>query len=127
MLWSDIYATGNTAVDAEHKEIFSLVGKLGGAKGNIGESIDFLVSYVGRHFAHEERLMDESGYAKVAEHKAQHKAFAEAAVKFKEKIMKEGESLNLNMEVNKTIVDWLTAHIMNSDKALATHYKSWKK
>jgi len=132
MLWSNIYETGNPDVDAEHKEIFSLVGKLGGSsaadrKEKLEAAIDFLTNYVVRHFAHEERLMDQSAYPKAAEHKGQHKAFAQEAVKFKQKILSEGDSLNLSLEVNKTIVDWLTAHIMNSDKALATHYKQWSK
>jgi len=132
MLWSSIYETGNPDVDAEHKEIFSLVGKLGGAssadrKEKLEGAIDFLTNYVTRHFAHEERLMDESAYPKSAEHKGQHKAFAQEAVKFKQRILSEGDSLNLSLEVNKTIVEWLTAHIMNSDKALASHYKQWSK
>jgi len=117
-------------VDKDHKEIFGLVGELLEDKFDsraerINTAIKFLIDYVSKHFAREERLMDESNYPQAAFHKKEHSDFARVAVELSKKVEGNLENIDLSLEVNNVIVAWLTKHVMGSDKSLAQHYQSW--
>ena len=131
MVWTKSYETGNSIVDKEHKEIFALVSKVldnafANRKEKINASIDFLTKYVFEHFSNEERLMNESDYPETEEHKKQHSDFTQSIGKLKEKIKIEGDTMEIGIEVNETIVDWLIEHVLGSDKKLANYYKQWQ-
>ena len=131
MLWNSNYIIGNDQVDAEHKEIFGMVDKLlmddfRNRPEKIKTTVDFLVDYVGRHFSHEERLMEESDYHKKEEHVKQHRDFVKTVTALVRKIERNLDSIDLVLEVNNVIVNWLAEHVMGSDKLLANHYKAWK-
>ena len=130
MLWNDNYLVGNEVVDNDHKEIFGMVDRLleddfKGRPDKIKTVVDFLVSYVARHFSNEERLMEESGYRKMGEHVKQHRDFVKTVEAFVAKIEGDLDNINLSMQVNEVIVDWLAEHVMISDKAMIDHYKKW--
>ena len=130
MLWNSNYEIGNALVDSEHKEIFGMVDKLladdfTGRPDKIKSTIDFLAGYVVRHFDHEEQLMDESSYSDADTHINQHKDFVKTVGELVERIEGNLDSINLSLEVNKVIVDWLAEHVMVSDKALVNHYRDW--
>ncbi|MCL2839635.1 MAG: hemerythrin family protein [Defluviitaleaceae bacterium] len=145
-LWNETFATGNETVDADHKEIFELVEQVMSTsfknkKEKVKTSIEFLADYVVRHFATEEGLMDESDYPHTETHKKEHADFLKVATKLHEdfvndnyalgeeegkgEIETEAQVLHLSLEINKTVVAWLTKHVMGSDRALADHYKKW--
>ena len=137
-LWNSVYETGNELVDNDHKEIFALVGEVLASvnmsrANKVKTGINFLAEYVVRHFANEERLMDESDYPETAEHKKEHADFLIVATELKNKIDNDTfvieatdlSYINLSIELNKTIAGWLVAHVMGSDKKLANHYRKW--
>ena len=137
MVWNNSLNTGNQRVDQEHKELFNMVTKmleldtdqigdkhLAERKGKIENAVKFMGDYTVKHFAHEEELMTECKYPSKAEHVAEHKAFFPVFEDLKKKILDEGATLAISLEVNSVLVKWLTNHIMNSDKKLAAHYKS---
>ena len=135
MEWNESLETGNLVVDNEHKELFKLVkqmldagmsGELTSAKRTekVESAINFLGDYAKRHFAHEERLMDESSYPGKSVHKAQHEGFMPVFAGLKEKLLSEGSSLNVAIDVNRALVNWLTKHIMSTDKEFADYYKA---
>ena len=130
MLWNSNYEIGNALVDSEHKEIFGMVDKLleddfTGRPDKIKSVIDFLASYVLRHFDHEEQLMDESSYPDKDTHVKQHRDFVKTVEAFVKKIEGNLDSIDLSLEANKLIVDWLANHVMGSDKALVDHHRVW--
>ena len=130
MLWNSNYEIGNALVDSEHKEIFGMVDKLladdfTGRPDKIKSTIDFLAGYVVRHFDHEEQLMDESGYPDMGSHAAQHRDFVKTVGDLAERIEGNLDSIDLSLEVNKVIVDWLAEHVMGSDKAMINYYRAW--
>jgi len=132
MVWSAEYETGNDLVDKDHKQIFELVKNvLDGAYLNRKEKVDmaigFLAEYTLRHFANEERLMKESSYPGMDEHKRQHSDFAESVILLQKKVKDEGDSMDLSIEINRAVVDWLVKHVLGSDKRFTTHYKNWLK
>lgn len=138
-LWNSSYETGHALVDNDHKEIFGLVEEVLTSsfltrKEKVQTSLQFLAKYVVRHFANEENLMAECDYPESDAHKAEHKAFTDVATALLERFGDDGyilgentdeNSLHLSMEINKTVVGWLSKHIMGSDKKLATYYRDW--
>ncbi|MCL1881478.1 MAG: bacteriohemerythrin [Oscillospiraceae bacterium] len=131
LLWNQSYETGNISVDNEHKEIFGLVEKILNEKfesksEKIKKAIAFLANYTVRHFQNEEKLMEESNYPRTAEHKQQHADFVVTVGELQEKLRIGTEELNLSLIVNEVIVNWLTEHIIGSDKAMAKFYKEFK-
>ena len=130
MLWNENYLVGNEIVDKDHKEIFGMVDRLleddfEGRPDKIKTVVGFLADYVGRHFKNEEKLMVESGYRRMAEHIKQHQDFVKTVEAFVAKIEGDLDNINLSMQVNEVIVDWLAEHVMISDKAMIDHYKKW--
>jgi hemerythrin len=130
MLWNKSYETGNLEVDNEHKQLFALVQKvIDAAFTNRDEKIEttmnFLADYTIKHFAHEERLMDESSYPEAVTHKTQHKNFLSSVGELRERIRGENDTLKSSLDINKVIVDWLTEHVLGSDRLLANHYRKW--
>ncbi|MCL2215958.1 MAG: bacteriohemerythrin [Defluviitaleaceae bacterium] len=130
MVWSSKYETGNEIVDNDHKEIFGLVKKVldeafANRKEKVDTSITFLVEYTLRHFNNEERLMEMFDYpADEADiHKKQHSNFAKSVTALHEKIREQGDTMDIGIEVNNTIVDWLIKHVLGSDMLLAIHCK----
>ena len=129
--WSKDYELGHQVIDAEHKEIFALVQnvfdiKTGTRKEKVDEIVSFLINYTVQHFRNEENLMAQSAYPQTELHKKQHSDFAQAATDLHKRIMDEGDTISISVEVNKTVVDWLITHVLGSDKLLADHYKQWK-
>jgi len=139
-LWNKSYETGNELVDNDHREIFGLVEKVLNSsftsrKEKVATAVEFLANYTVTHFANEEKLMDESSYPKSDEHKKQHSDFLEVATELKEKFEKDGytigeeqsdtDVLHFSLEINKTVVSWLTQHVIGSDRDLADHYRLW--
>ena len=130
MLWNNNYLVGNEIVDNDHKEIFGMVDRLleddfAGRPEKIKTIVDFLVGYVARHFKNEEKLMAESGYRRMPEHVKQHEDFVKTVEVFATKVSGDLDNINLSMQVNEVIVDWLAEHVMISDKAMIDHYKKW--
>jgi hemerythrin len=138
-LWNVSYETGNEIVDNDHKEIFNLVedvlsSSLMPRKDKVESAITFLANYVARHFANEEKLMTEPAFPQMAEHKKEHADLLAVAVGLQKKFINDGyllgelnenNDLHLSMEINKTVITWLTKHVMGSDKKMAEHYREW--
>jgi len=130
MVWDKSYETGNVEVDNEHKQLFTLVQRVIDAaftnrEEKIETTMNFLADYTVKHFAHEERLMDESSYPKTDEHKAQHKNFLNDVGEMWKRIKVENDTLKSSLDINRVVVDWLIEHVLGSDKMLADHYRKW--
>ena len=130
MLWNESYMVGNEKVDSDHKEIFGMVDKLleddfGGRPEKIRSVVKFLMDYVAKHFEREEALMAESSYPGAEGHKKIHSDFVVRVGAFAKRLEDELDSVDLSMEVNVLIVDWLAEHVMISDKSMIDYYKKW--
>jgi hemerythrin-like metal-binding protein len=106
-------------MDQEHKRLVEIINNLYGAmrqgKGNevIGPILDGLVEYTRTHFAHEERLMKEAGYAAREEHKREHDSLTGQVLEIQNKYR---SGAVLSLEVMSFVKDWLVNHIQGSDK-----------
>ncbi|MCL2216214.1 MAG: bacteriohemerythrin [Defluviitaleaceae bacterium] len=130
MIWSKKYETGNTQVDNEHKEIFKLVQDvidvtIGNADATVEDAIDFLANYTVHHFKHEENLMHKSNYSEMAVHKKQHDDFVAEVLALRERVKNESDTSKNNLDIKKVVVNWLTDHVLGSDKVMADYYRKW--
>ena len=117
--WNDSYATNIKSFDREHQHLVKLLNQLHQAmsegKGQevMGKILDDLISYTATHFAHEERVLKQHGYADFDAHKAQHEALKEQ-VSTLQQDFKAGRTM-ISVKVLNFLKQWLTEHIMGSD------------
>lgn len=128
--WDQSLSVGIDEIDNQHKELFNRVNALldacnqGKGKQVVGEIIDFLGDYVITHFGAEERYMQQYNYPDYDAHKAMHDGFIDSFGQLKKKFESEGPGIQLVLQTNRTVVDWLIKHIGNTDKALGAFLKT---
>lgn len=123
LLWGPMLEVGVKEIDTQHRKLVDLANELsdaqvaGKAKDVLGKTLSELVRYTVTHFSTEERLMDQHKYPAAADHKQQHKDLVKTVSDFKAKFDKGDAALSL--EIMHFLRDWLTKHIMSTDKAFA--------
>jgi hemerythrin len=119
-IWNDSYKTGISTIDTQHKKLVDLINELHDAmtkgQGNqvIGKIVNELVNYTITHFAAEERLMKQAGYADFDAHKKIHDDFT-AKVRDMQKSLADGQKM-MSLQVSTFLKEWLSGHIMGTDK-----------
>ena len=122
MEWSDRFRLGHRRIDSDHRKLIALINQLTEAMSKragqqvCGEVLDELVTYFQTHFATEEQLMAAHNYAHSMEHKAEHAEFVEKVLELKSKF--DAGSVTLSISLLNFLREWLTNHILVTDKAL---------
>jgi hemerythrin-like metal-binding protein len=120
MEWNEKFITGVREADEQHKRLVDLINELYDAmsQGKGSEVIDKilyeLAKYADYHFKTEEGLMSKYGYPELEQHKREHEAFTKKVQEFIES--RKGGSLTLTMKVMNFLKEWLTNHILGTDK-----------
>jgi hemerythrin len=120
--WDPSLETGDEQVDAEHRDIYSLVAQMqqavesGGDDELVDASLTHILSYVQTHFAHEEQLMEAAGYQDLPHHRQLHEAFAEQ-VKMLAAERLHGEIVSA-AGLTEFMHVWLVEHIDREDRRL---------
>ena len=120
--WSNMLSTGIIEQDNQHKRLIDLINQLNDAmkagKGNevLGKVLSELVNYTVTHFGYEEKLMAQYKYEDTPAHKAEHAKFVQTAGDLKKKF--ESGNAVITVEIMNFLRDWLTNHIMKTDKKL---------
>lgn len=123
IVWEDKYCLQIADIDHQHERLFALFNELYDAmqQGRGPEVIDkvltSVIDYTVYHFACEEKLMHEAGYAHEAAHKAEHQKLTQQAKELSQKLRDGGN--DVTMATLKLLGDWLARHILVADKALA--------
>ena len=126
-LWKEEYSVGHLAIDTQHKRLFQLADELHAAmaagKGNAAMSaiLANLVSYTKLHFADEERLMKECNYPEYLHHKKEHDELTAKVVAFQSDLA--AKRVAVTVQLMYFLKDWLTHHIGQNDKKIATYLK----
>ncbi|MBI3901331.1 MAG: bacteriohemerythrin [Nitrosomonadales bacterium] len=121
--WSNMLSTGIGEQDIQHKKLIDLINQLNDAmqagKGAdvLGKVLSELVNYTVYHFGYEEKLMAQYKYEDTPAHKAEHAKFVQTAGDFKKKF--DSGTAVVSVEIMNFLRDWLTNHIMKTDKRLA--------
>ena len=120
--WSNMLSTGVSEQDAQHKKLIDLINQLNDAmqagKGNeiLGKVLSELVNYTVMHFGYEEKLMAQHNYEDTPAHKSEHAKFVQTAGDLKKKF--DSGTAVISVEIMNFLRDWLTNHIMKTDKKL---------
>ena len=126
MEWTDKLSVGIPSIDAQHKKLVAMANELydamkaGHGKDVLNKTLEGLINYTVTHFKYEEKLFGETAYAKAAPHLKEHADLTQQVLAIQEK-MKKGVSFSQSMEVMEFLKNWLTNHIMVSDKAYGPH------
>jgi hemerythrin len=125
IVWDErTFGTGVPTVDAQHKRLISMINDLltavdeGHGKDEIGRILDFLVIYAAGHFTHEQCVMVERKCPAARTNADEHAKFMEAFTALKARFDDEGPTPAVVMEVQKSVVTWLTRHIARCDAQL---------
>lgn len=118
--WSDRYSVKVNAMDAQHRRLFEIVHELytgmrsGHGKDVVGAVLDDLINYTVKHFAAEEKLMDENKYPSLATHRADHKMLTDKVLGFKKEF--DTGRASITPELMTFLQNWLTNHILTVDQ-----------
>ena len=122
--WSPRLMVGEASIDTQHQQLVTLFNNLNAAlhdpaqKNSLAKVLNELLDYTQYHFAHEAELMRNSAYPDEKAHLAQHDALVAKAVNYQNRFMS-GEAVGA--ELVNFVRDWLTGHILKTDKALAEY------
>jgi hemerythrin len=123
MNWCDSLSVGLPQIDHDHMKLIEMVNRLyeaiqaGQGQATCGPILGDLVDYTRTHFATEERLMALHGYEHAAEHRAQHEKLVAQVRDFQRRF--DAGSAMLTVAMLQFLMDWLSNHILRSDRALA--------
>ena len=120
--WGSALEVGNTSIDTQHKKLVAMVNELndamtqGKAKDVMGKLLKELIDYTVTHFSMEEQLMKTHAYSDRANHVKQHDELKAAVTKLQGEFAS-GKTM-ITIEVMRFLKDWLSNHILITDKAL---------
>ncbi|MFH1194416.1 MAG: bacteriohemerythrin [bacterium] len=118
--WSNNYSVGIKQIDDQHKHLVDLINelhdsmKVGKGKEVLGLIIKKLTDYTVFHFGTEEKLFKEYGYPDMKIHVETHNKLVNQ-VKALQLDFNKGKAV-LTMEVMNFLKEWLTNHILGTDK-----------
>jgi hemerythrin len=125
--WSNSLSVDIKELDDQHKKLIELINqlndamKVGKGKDVIGKVLGSLIVYTKSHFATEERLMQTHSYPSYIIHKKAHDDLTKQALDLQKKF--EAGNLAITIEVMGFLKDWLSKHIMNTDKQYSPFLK----
>jgi hemerythrin-like metal-binding protein len=122
LAWNDMFSVGVLEIDNQHKKLIEITNRLNAAMtADLGHQalsgiLGDLLTYTQTHFAYEERLMDRHRYLDREQHLLEHRKLVQIVVDFQNKFA-QGE-VDLTSDLMVLLRDWLSRHIMNSDRTL---------
>ncbi len=127
--WGAEYELGIPKVDGQHRVLVMLINRLEGLRDSDGaierdleEILKHLEEYVRTHFADEERLMKDFGYADTAEHIAEHRNFEDYIAQLRNDF-KAGQDDVLE-KLSEFLGGWLTHHILEIDQGYVDDFRA---
>jgi hemerythrin len=126
MAWSDKLSVGVDSIDDQHKKLLSLLNQLhdgmmaGKGKDILGGILKGLVDYTVTHFRYEEQLFARTGYPESEEHKNEHAELVRKVEEIQRQYATTGAKA-LTIPVMNFLKDWLSLHIVGTDKRYAPH------
>ncbi len=126
--WKDDYVLGIEHIDQQHRELFKIASEIHELIQNdlITDKYDSIIKllselkdYTVFHFKSEEEYMVSIGYRKLLSHKVEHNDFIDKINNVDlEKIDMDHEQYLL--EILEFILNWISDHILQTDRAYVT-------
>lgn len=124
--WTDNLSVGIQEVDEQHKVLIELINELydamikGASKEFNGNILNRLIKYSQTHFTVEESMMRVVEYGGYDTHKKGHDDFIVNLESLKQKY--NNGQMHISMELMNFLKDWLSNHIMKTDKEYVPYY-----
>jgi hemerythrin len=118
--WNENLSVRIDSIDFQHKKLIDLINSFydhinqGSQKEKMLELIKSLKDYTVFHFSIEEKYMKQINYPGYMNHKFEHDKFIGTVQNFEDRY-KNGKLL-LTVEITNFIKDWISKHIMGTDK-----------
>lgn len=123
MKWSDNFSVKHTGIDEQHKELIEIINDLvlyisdnDTEFSHLLELVTKLDNYVSEHFQYEEVLMAKYSYPEKIAHEIQHNSLRSKLEDLN--IFSVGNTLDFYKNLLGDLIDWLSKHIMLTDKKL---------
>lgn len=126
--WNIKYSVNIKIIDDQHQKLVELLNTLhekmkeGKGKESLKSILDELINYTLVHFKTEEDYFDKYRYPDSKAHKEEH-AILVRQVRAIKKELDEGRTV-LTVDVLEFLKEWLTSHIMESDKKYSPFFNS---
>jgi hemerythrin len=122
-MWKNSYAVGNDLIDAQHRELFRMSDDLVEAirkEGQAGRdacarAVVFLKDYVVKHFADEEALQADLGYADLVRHKKLHSDFVDTVLDYEKRLNESKFDTKIVQQFAGKLIGWLIYHVVGED------------
>ena len=118
--WKESYSVRIQTIDAQHKQLVSLIAKLqdamaqGRGREVLGLILNEVVHYTKIHFATEETLMASNGYPDLAAHQAIHNELTRTVVDLQSRFA--SGQVALSVQTMQFLKGWLVNHILGTDQ-----------
>lgn len=129
LTWQEKFSVGIEQIDRDHKILFDLVGQfhdayaMGKGETALEQLLDMLVDYTTEHFNREEEMMRVYEYPDLERHTKSHRALANE-VEGMQKRFQAGERGQLCLDMLGFLNNWLTLHILETDRAYQCYFES---
>jgi hemerythrin-like metal-binding protein len=131
LMWTDNLSVGVKDFDDDHKRLIRMINELHGvlqdvnAQGKIAaEEIEIalhrLENYFKTHCMNEERIMEQTGFPELRDHRHKHKKFLATIEEMQTRFRNSTNPAHAT-EIMQFMYDWLTDHIFVTDKQYTLH------
>jgi hemerythrin len=120
--WKTGFSVGNAAVDHEHRELIQLINDVHAAIGSgarrdqLAAGLGEIYAHIAAHFALEEKMMRDAGYAHFGPHKADHESLLDQLADIIDGV-EMGEQLD-DRDLSSRLNRWFTEHFGTHDAKL---------
>jgi diguanylate cyclase (GGDEF)-like protein/hemerythrin-like metal-binding protein/PAS domain S-box-containing protein len=121
LTWEPGFASGNAFIDTEHRELFRLSNQLLDLatrsevrRDSITWAMAQLVTLVEAHFQHEERILGQAAYPKLAAHTARHRQLEERAAQISKHMA--GEPTTIGEILDFVVAKVIYGHVVTEDR-----------
>jgi len=130
-VWDKTFAVGQEKIDEQHRQLFKALNSIVKAcnennRASFKESVEFLSSYVNKHFVDEEEIQKNSGYPDYPNHKKLHDAYKIVIDNLTAKWMASGPTESALEEIKTHVASWLVEHIKAQDFKIGAFIRSKK-
>ncbi len=117
-LWSDRLVVGEARMDQVHHDFSRILDEaLGADDGYLGEVLAKIQTHVQEHFAQEDAMMREGGYASAQCHLDEHQAVLDSILQVRDLVARGNTSVGRRLV--RELVRWFPEHTIAMDKGLA--------
>lgn len=121
--WHENFELGIASMDQTHREFIDLLNRLDSTPNDAFPGyFDELLEHTHAHFETENRLMEESNFLSLREHKDDHDRILAEMMQM-QRFAARGMTQIAKEYVREKLPDWFSTHAASMDTALALHLK----